>query len=112
MNERDKIRFEDMRTEAQRIIRFSLGKSRDDFLTDDMLLYAVLHAIEIIGEAANQISDESHNAYPDMPWRGMVGMRNLLIHDYHRISVDVIWQVTTVNIPELLAQLNFILGAG
>jgi uncharacterized protein with HEPN domain len=70
----------------------------------------VRHAIVLIGEAASQISSETRETYPDLPWKDMIGMRNFVVHQDHRVSDAVVWQTATQNIPLLSAQLETLLG--
>ena len=62
---------------------------------------AVCRRLEIIGEAANKIDDEFKGKYPDVPWYKIVGMRNLLIHEYFHVDLDQVWNTIQKNIPEL-----------
>jgi uncharacterized protein with HEPN domain len=74
------------------------GRSREDLDRDRMLLFAVVHAIEILGEAANKISAETRAAAP-LPWAAIVSMRNRLIHGYFDIDTAIVWKTATVEIP-------------
>jgi uncharacterized protein with HEPN domain len=62
--------------------------------------------VEIIGEAANHISPNLQNTYPEIPWRQMVGMRNRLIHAYFDVDLDILWVVVSHNIPNLLIAID------
>lgn len=63
---------------------------------------AVVPRIEVLGEASKRLSKTFRDAHPEIPWKSMIGMRNVLIHDYHRIMLDEVWQVATHDVPELL----------
>ena len=65
--------------------------------------------IEIIGEAARGLTEELRQAYPEVPWRQMVAMRNVLIHGYFDIDVDLVWSVAENDLPKLAAQVRAIL---
>jgi uncharacterized protein with HEPN domain len=64
-----------------------------------MLLFAVVRAIEILGEAASQISAETRATHAGIPWRAIIGMRNRLIHAYSEINTEIIWQTVTQEFP-------------
>jgi len=60
-----------------------------------MLLFAVVRAIEVLGEAANRISEETHADHAEIPWKAIIGMRNRLIHGYFNINVQIVWETAT-----------------
>ena len=63
---------------------------------------SVIRRIEIIGEAARRISPEIRTAYPDIPWTEMIGMRNLMIHDYDDIDLEIVWSTVQRDLPRLI----------
>ena len=73
----------------------------DDFLASNEKQYAVIRALEIIGEAAAQIPTEIRVLYPAIPWREMVGMRNVVIHNYSGVDETVIWRTVQDDLPPL-----------
>ena len=102
----DLTRFRHMRDAAQEILEFSTGSSRESLTFNRMLQLAIVKDLEIIGEAANNVSVESQNKYSDIPWRAMVGMRNRLVHAYFGIDLDVVWQTIQTELPSLLRSLD------
>lgn len=62
---------------------------------------AIIRRIEIIGEAVKNVSNETRNQYPNIPWREMAGMRDVVIHQYFGVSIGLIWNVATEDIPKL-----------
>lgn len=71
-----------------------------------MLLFAVVRAIEVLGEAANKVSADVRLADATIPWKAIVGMRNRLIHAYFDIDTDMVWETVQVEIPAVLAHLQ------
>ena len=90
---------------AENAQRFISGKNRADLDTDPMLLFALVRAIEIIGEAAAKVSAERRAASASVPWIAIVAMRNRLIHAYFDIDRDIVWRTVTEEIPSLRSQL-------
>jgi len=70
---------------------------------------AIVRKLEIIGEAANNISDKFKARFPDVPWRDIIDMRNRLIHGYFGVDLNIVWQVITKDIPPLHKQIKDIL---
>jgi uncharacterized protein with HEPN domain len=106
MRDEDRVRLQHMREAAQSAVQFIAGRQRSDLDTDQMLLFALVRAIEIVGEAASKVSEETRAAEPDIPWKAIVGMRNRLIHAYFEIDADILWVAATEEIPTLLSQLR------
>ena len=105
----DAIRLRHMPDAARSAQEFAAGRSRGDLETDKMLLFAVVRAIEIVGEAASRISAETRSATPSIPWPEIVAMRNRLIHAYFDVDLDILWKTVTIEIPDLAALLsNFV----
>ena len=71
----------------------------------------VVRPLEVIGEAANHVSSDIQNQYPEIEWGNMVGMRNRLIHGYTDVDWRIVWEVATLQIPILVQQLEDILSA-
>ena len=94
---------------AQDLSGFLTGKSRADLSSDKLLRYAVIRAIEIIGEASSQISAQIKANHPQLPWREAVGMRNELIHAYITVDEEIVWTTATVDIPHFFEAIK---GAG
>jgi uncharacterized protein with HEPN domain len=80
MSPDDVVRLRHMIDTIHAALRFAKGRSRADLDKDQMLLFALVRAVEIIGEAASRVSVEGRAELPDLPWRAAVGMRNRLVH--------------------------------
>src|SRR5260221_14406980 len=84
--------FSDMYDAVCSAENFIAGISYDDFVRDSKTIYAVIRALEIIGEASSKIPEDIRKKYPALPWNEMKGMRNKLIHEYFGVNVKVIWK--------------------
>jgi uncharacterized protein with HEPN domain len=91
---------------AESAVQFIAGRQRRDLDEDRMLLFALVRAIEIMGEAASRISAETRGIHTGIPWQAIIGMRNRLIHAYFDINTEIVWQTVTQEIPALLPQLR------
>jgi uncharacterized protein with HEPN domain len=85
---------------------FVADRRREDLDHDRMLVFALTRAIEIVGEAASKVSEETRATLPDVPWGPMVGMRNRLVHAYFDVNRGILWDTVTVALPALLAPLT------
>ena len=91
---------------AQTARRFLDGRRREDLASDTMHLFAVVQALQIVGEAASKVSAETRSATPSVPWGRIIGMRNRLVHATADINREVVWRTATAEIPPLLASLS------
>lgn len=109
MRPEDRVRILHMRDACQSALRFVVGRSRRDLDQDEMLLFALVRAVEIVGEAAAKVSTETQSASPQLPWREVVGIRNRLVHAYFDIDRDILWNTAQQDVPYLLALLDTLL---
>ena len=100
------IRLEHIVQAIERITRYTLGKRFDDLVKDDMMYYAVVKNIEIIGEAANLLTNEFKSEHPDTQWKLITGMRNYIVHEYFQVDNTVIWDVIQNDLPQLENQIT------
>ena len=106
LNERDKSYIYDMLTYSNEIIDIIKDENHASCLSNRVKRLAVERLIEIIGEAANHISEEVINKNDDIPWSKIIGLRNKIVHDYGEILPDRIWPIASKSIPELINLLN------
>jgi uncharacterized protein with HEPN domain len=88
---------------------FAQGLDFEQFASDDRTTFAVVRALEIIGEAAKKVPPAVRERYPDVPWQEMAGIRDKLIHDYFGVDLRVVWRTLHEDLPPLRAQIAQIL---
>ncbi len=98
----DAVRIRHLIDAATKAIEFTTDCDRSALDHDEMLRLALTKLVEIVGEAAKQVSTETRQAYPDVPWSAAAKMRDRLIHHYFDINLDILWTTVTVDLPELL----------
>lgn len=99
---RDDAYILDMLLAARKVESFTKDVTWKKFKADDLLQNAVMHQIQIIGEAARKVSPEYKSAHPQVPWKVIIGMRNRLVHEYFDIIPERVWDVVQNNIFELM----------
>jgi uncharacterized protein with HEPN domain len=103
---RDAQTLRDIWNAAQEILEFTAGMDQVALAGDRRTRAAVLYEIVVIGEAANRLSSEFQAQHSTIPWKDIVGMRNIVAHQYDKVDSDVVWDVVNKDIPELLAWLQ------
>ncbi|MCX7420233.1 MAG: DUF86 domain-containing protein [Planctomycetia bacterium] len=98
----------DMLDAATKAVTHSTGKSRTDLDTDEVFQLAMLHLIQIVGEAATKTSPALRQQHPEIPWPNITGTRHRIVHDYSAVDLDVVWDVLTIHLPALIPQLSAI----
>lgn len=93
--------LEDILDAIQKIRAFIGGVDYERFRQDDKTAFAVVHGLEIIGEASKRVPQYVKDAYPEIPWREMAGMRDKLIHDYFGTNLAVIWRTIWEDLPAM-----------
>lgn len=106
----DRLSLEQMLDTVRRIRAIMHGRSRDAFDADEVVQLAVLHLIQMLGEAASRVSAAFRGAHPEFPWRDMVGMRNRIVHGYDHVDPDIVWHVATDDLEVVLAALERVLA--
>jgi uncharacterized protein with HEPN domain len=94
---------------ALEAVRFTQNRTRQDLDHDRQLAWALVKAIEIVGEAAGQLSEEAQASFPNIPWQKMTGMRNRLVHAYFEINLDILWKTVIEGLPPIIEELQTVL---
>ncbi|PIP14587.1 hypothetical protein COW98_02065 [Candidatus Roizmanbacteria bacterium CG22_combo_CG10-13_8_21_14_all_35_9] len=94
-----KLRIQDILDCINIIESYIKGKSENDFYSSYQLQDSVIRRLEIIGEATKNIPEEVRKKYPDLPWKKMAGLRDVVIHDYSEVVEERVWNTITKELP-------------
>jgi uncharacterized protein with HEPN domain len=95
---------------SRKAVEAVAGKTRDAYDNDEILRMALTHFIQVIGEAARKVSPEFQSTYPQVLWHQIIGTRHRIVHDYMNVDEDLVWEVVTHDLPELIKSLEKILA--
>ena len=112
MNEDDLFRLRHMLDAAREAILLAQGSTRKTLDSDRKLVLALIADLSIIGEAASRVTREFQAAQPQVPWAALVGMRNILVHAYFRVDLDVVWDAVAKDLPDLIPKLEALISTG
>jgi len=104
----DTERLRDILEAIQRVQKYA-ARGRSDFERDELLQTWVVHHVQIIGEASRKLSDGFKQRYSHLPWRQIIAMRNILVHDYFSVDRDEVWAAVEHDLPELKRKIEAIL---
>ena len=103
---RDDAYLLDMLLAAREAREFAASLTFPEFERNRMAQLAILKAVEVVGEAASQVSAEGKETHPEIPWPEIIGMRNRLVHGYFNVSLERVWETVRQDIPRLVSQLE------
>lgn len=104
------VYLEDIIDAMEKVEMFTVGLTYDQFETDLKTNFAVVRAIEIIGEATKRLPMTTRDQYPNIPWKDMAGMRDVIIHGYDNVNLRIVWDVVKQDIPQIKPQIEQILS--
>jgi len=102
---RDQVYLLDILQAARLAVSYVEGVQAEAFLRDTRLQDSVIRRIEIIGEAARRVSEQMKSSHPELPWEEMVGMRNLMIHEYDDVDLGIVWETVQNDLPGLIVRM-------
>jgi len=95
-----KLFVEDILEAIDKIKRHIEGLTYETFVKNELVIDAVIRNLEIIGEASRNLPEDVRKKYPEIPWGRMIGLRNIIIHEYFGVDLAIIWEIITKNLPE------------
>ena len=106
-----RLRVQDTLKAVERIEKFTRGLTLETFIEDDRTIAAVSYELVVIGEAAKKVPNAVQATAPDVPWRVMSDMRNVVAHGYFGVDLSIVWQTATQDVPKLGPPLRRLLGS-
>lgn len=101
----DDVRIRHLLEAAEKAVAYASEHAREDLDSNELLRLALTKLVEIVGEAAKQVSEETRAEHPEVPWSAAARMRDRLVHHYFDIDLDVLWSTVTEDLPTLLEQM-------
>lgn len=108
----DRVRLVAMGVYAVKAIEMLGTTSQEALERNEMMQFALIKLVEIVGEAANYVSDQTRSKHPEIPWSDVIGMRHRLVHDYEAIDFVLVRETVVDYLPSLVEQLREIVGEG
>ncbi|MFN5589744.1 MAG: DUF86 domain-containing protein [Holosporales bacterium] len=104
---RDNLQYlADMLEHARAAVRFTASYTEETYFDDQLRRFALLHAVQIIGEAAKKVDASVKDSLPDIPWAQIIGCRNVIAHDYDEIEDPLVWRIVADHLPALIDRLE------
>jgi uncharacterized protein with HEPN domain len=101
-----KVLLDDILEAAEAISEFTAGMTFEEFRMDRRTLHAVIRDLEVIGEAAKNVPEDVRQRYPDVEWKRMAGLRDILSHQYFGVNAEIVWDVAQNKLPTLVEQVR------
>ncbi len=103
---RDNASINDAYNAGKNVLAYAGGLTKEELKADEIKTSAIIYQVIIIGEATTRLSSEFREKYPDVPWKRMVGMRNILAHQYDKVDFEILWNAIRIGIPNILAKIE------
>jgi len=111
MSKRDPLQYvEDMLDACRSVLDFTREMTFDEFASDDRTNSAVVRKLEVIGEAARQLPDNLREQHTSIPWREVIGFRNVAVHGYYLVDLRIVWTIVQNDIPAMIPHLERMLS--
>jgi uncharacterized protein with HEPN domain len=104
------LRIADIIEAIEIVLEYTIGMTFEQFASDRKTIDAVIRNFIIIGEAASHLPDDLMETHPELPWREMRDMRNIVVHEYFGVDNRVVWETLQKNLPSLLPLLRQVIG--
>jgi uncharacterized protein with HEPN domain len=101
-----RVSLDDILEAAEAIREFTAGMTFEEFRKDRRTSHAVIRDLEVIGEAAKNVPEEVRNRYPEVEWKRMAGLRDILSHHYFGVNVEIVWDIVQNKLPALVEQVR------
>lgn len=101
-----RLYLDDMITACEKIQRYLAGRPRGAFEQDEQAFDAILKNLEVIGEASKRLPTSFRDAHPEIEWREISGLRDIIVHQYFGLDLDIVWDVVANRVPDLLVRLR------
>ncbi len=105
-------RVRDVKENLDRVVRLTKDLDFDSFVANEAVYFAVVYSLGIVGEAVKSLPDETKLAAPNVDWKAIARLRDLLFHVYFGISNKIIWQIVTDSVPDTLLEVDQLLSRG
>ena len=109
MSKTDEVCLQHMLDATRKAVAFTQGRTRTDLDNDEILALAVVRLIEILGEAAKNVSQTTKDQFPEISWRQIAGTRDRLSHAYFEVNLDMIWDIIASDLPPLIERFETLL---
>ncbi|EGL84288.1 protein of unknown function DUF86 [Caldalkalibacillus thermarum TA2.A1] len=93
--------LEDILKCIDKIEEYTKGMDFEKFRNNQLVIDAVIRNLEVIGEASKYVPDEIRESYPSVPWKSMIGLRNILIHEYFGIDEEIVWEIVSSDLKKI-----------
>lgn len=100
------ILLDDIRRAIDKIAKYTSGLSKQSFISNEMVVDAVVRNLEVIGEAAKRLPESFQNKHPEIPWRQIAGLRNRIVHHYFGLDLEIVWNVISSDLKDLAKRLD------
>ncbi len=100
----------DILESIEKIEQYTANLTFEDFAANSMVVDAVVRNFEIIGEASSHIPDDIQSKYSEVPWFEMKGMRNIMVHEYFRVDLKIVWMTARESLPALVSMIERVIA--